>query len=218
MGTKSNNTDQKPKTSRLRRAAGALVNLLIAVVMLGALVFVAPAALGYERFVISGESMSGTYDLGSVVFEEVVPVEELAVGDVITYMPPPEAGIPHLVTHRIHSIRDGVIQTKGDAVADVDPWTFKLGSANQPRVTYSVPYLGWVLMGLQDRSLRMLLIGVPAGGIALLSLVQLAGALRRRPTDNTTDDATKDTTVVDFPAPTQTAVRGPTRASALIGA
>ena len=218
MGTKSNNTDQKPKTSRLRRAAGALVNLLIAVVMLGALVFVAPAALGYERFVISGESMSGTYDLGSVVFEEVVPVEELVVGDVITYMPPPEAGIPHLVTHRIHSIHDGVIQTKGDAVADVDPWTFKLGSANQPRVAYSVPYLGWVLMGLQDRSMRMLLIGAPAAGIALLSLVQLAGALRRRPTDNTTDDATKDTTVVDFPAPTQTAVRGPTRASALIGA
>ena len=200
----------KTKISRLRRAGGVLVNLVIAVVMLGAAVFVAPAALGYERFVISGESMTGTYDLGSVVFEEVVPVEDLVVGDVITYMPPPEAGIPHLVTHRIHSITDGVIQTKGDAVADVDPWTFKLGSANQPRVTYSVPYLGWVLMGLQDRSVRMLLIGVPAGGVALMSLLQLLGALfRRRPTG--------DATIVDFPAP-QADRRDPDRTTALIGA
>lgn len=203
------NTNAQTKTSRLRRTVGLLVNVVVAAVMLGALGFVVSSAMGFERYVITGESMTGTYDLGSVVFEEVVPVDELAVGDVITYMPPPEAGIPHLVTHRIHSIRDGVIQTKGDAVADVDPWTFTLGSANQPRVTYAVPYVGWVLIGLQDRSLRMLLIGVPAAGIALMSLLQLLGGLRRRPAT--------EATVVDFPLP-QKARRGPPRSSALIGA
>ena len=32
--------------------------------------------------------MTGTYDRGSLVFDEVVPVDDLKVGDVITYRPP----------------------------------------------------------------------------------------------------------------------------------
>jgi signal peptidase len=124
--------------------------------------------------------MSGSYDRGSVVFEEVVPVNDLEVGDVITYLPPAESGIDHLVTHRIVSIEDGDLRTKGDAVAQVDPWTFRLESVSQPRVAYSVPYVGWVLIGLQDPSVRVALIGVLCGLVALIVLGQVAGASRRR--------------------------------------
>ena len=72
--------------------------------------------------------MSGTYDKGSLVLDEVVPVADLEVGDVITYMPPTG---DHLITHRIAWIGRGaggarIFRTKGDANPVADPWTFKL--------------------------------------------------------------------------------------------
>lgn len=166
---------------RPARLVRLLVNLMCAAMMLLAVAFIVPAAFGLQRYVITGTSMTGAHDLGSVVFEEVVPVNDLAVGDVITYMPPAESGIDHLVTHRIVSIEDGTFRTKGDAVDQVDPWTFRLDGVSQPRVKYSVPYVGFVFIALQDRTTRVALIGVPAGIVAMISLFQLLGAVRRRP-------------------------------------
>ena len=80
----------------------------------------------------------------------------------ITYQPPADSGIDNLVTHRIVSIEGDVFRTQGDANPDVDPWTFQLTSTSQSRVSYSVPYVGYVFIALQDRSLRMIVIGVPA--------------------------------------------------------
>ena len=101
--------------------------------------------------------MTGTYDKGSLVLDEVVPVRELRVGDVITYMPP--AG-DHLITHRISWIgRDAtgarVFRTKGDANPVADPWTFRLDRQTQARVRVGVPYAGYALMALGRRDVRM---------------------------------------------------------------
>jgi len=160
---------------RLRRlaidVAGGLVLLLAALILV-------PAALGLERYAIAGGSMSGTYDVGSLVFEEVVPVEDLEVGDVITYVPPAESGIDNLVTHRIVEIKGSSFRTQGDANPDVDPWTFDLTSATQARVMWHLPLAGYPFLALQDRSMRMFLIGLPAGLIALLSLRELVRGLR----------------------------------------
>ena len=165
------------------RARGLLVNLGLGLVMLVALAFLLPSLMGLQRYVIMGGSMEGTYDLGSVVFEEVVPVEDLRVGDVITYVPPAESGIDTLVTHRIPEIDGADFRTQGDANPAVDPWTFQLTAATQPRVVAHVPYVGFAFMALADRGTRMALIGLPAALIALWSLVELARALRpeRRP-------------------------------------
>ena len=164
------------------RARGVLVNLGLGLVMLAALAFLLPSLMGLQRYVIMGGSMEGTYDLGSVVFEEVVPVEELRVGDVITYVPPAESGIDTLVTHRITEIDGADFRTQGDANPAVDPWTFQLTAATQPRVVAHVPYVGFAFMALADRGTRMALIGLPAALIALWSLVELARALRPRRT------------------------------------
>lgn len=170
------------KPRRPARFLRLLVNLFSLCTLVLAAGFIVPSAFGLQRYVITGTSMSGSYDVGSVVFEEVVPVNDLRVGDVITYMPPPESGIDHLVTHRIVKIKNGSYRTKGDAVPQVDPWKFRLDTVNQPRVKYSVPYVGYLFIALQDRTVRIALIGVPAGIIALISLIQLIGALRpRRP-------------------------------------
>ena len=163
---------------RSGRMARVLVNGICLVAVFAALLFIIPAAFGLQRYVITGTSMSGTIDRGSVVFSEVVPVTDLEVGDVITYEPPSETGIDHLVTHRIVAIEDDQFRTKGDAVPEADPWTFELESASQARVEYDIPYAGWIFIGLQDRMVRVIAIGIPAAIIALMSLVQLGRVLR----------------------------------------
>jgi signal peptidase I len=141
-----------------------------------------PALLGYERYVITGDSMAGTYDRGSIVFAESVPVSELETGDVITYEPPPKAGAEGLTTHRIVSIREleakrgeveTVFRTKGDANASRDPWRFTLDDPTQARAVRAIPYAGYAFAALAIREVRMAVIGLPALLIALVLLVRL---------------------------------------------
>jgi signal peptidase I len=136
-----------------------------------------PPLLGYQRYVVTGGSMDGTYDRGSIVFDEEVPVSDLEVGDVVTYEPPAEAGIDGLVTHRIVSIRDGgdarSFVTKGDANDAKDPWRFTLDQPTQARVAFHVPYVGYALAALSIREVRMLVIGLPALLIAVALTARL---------------------------------------------
>jgi signal peptidase len=156
------------------RVASAGILVLAA---LAALLLVVPALLGWQRYAIVSGSMSGAYDEGSLVLDEVVPVGALRLGDVITYRPP--AG-DHLITHRIAWLgRDAqglLFRTKGDANPVADPWTFRLDRPTQARVRLGIPYAGRVVMALARRDVRMAVIGLPALVIAAL---QLAGLWRR---------------------------------------
>ena len=161
-----------------RRIARACSALVLAAGLLFGLLLVVPAALGWQRYVITSGSMTGTYDRGSLVLDEVVPVSGLRVGDVITYRPPAGAGPAGLVTHRIAEIsRDTLgrrmFRTKGDANRSADPWTFALPKGEQARVRAGVPYVGFALAALSRRDVRMLFVGLPAGLIALFSIAGL---------------------------------------------
>jgi signal peptidase len=161
------------------RQAGRWVcgSALLAAVIVAMLVLL-PSLFGWQRYAIVSGSMTGTYDRGTLVLDEVVPVADLKVGDVITYMPPPGAGPDHLITHRIAWIgRDAqgrrLFRTKGDANQVADPWTFRLDRPTQARVRFGVPYVGFGLAALGNRAVRMALIGLPAGAIAAFSFVGL---------------------------------------------
>jgi signal peptidase I len=153
-----------------RLASGAA---LLAGIAAAALVLL-PSVLGLERYVIVSGSMTGTYDEGTLLLSEVVPTEELRVGDVITYLPP--SG-DHLVTHRIVSIdRDAagrIYRTKGDANPVADPWTFRLDGETQARAAFGVPKVGHLLDALGRRDVRMAVIALPALVICLLTLSAL---------------------------------------------
>jgi signal peptidase len=156
-------------------AAGAALGLLL----------LATALLGWQRYVIVSGSMTGTYDRGSLVLDQVVPTASLRVGDVITYRPPAGASAHDLVTHRIAAIargRDGrrVFRTKGDANPVADPWTFTLPRPTQARVRFGVPYAGFAVAALSDRRARMLIVGLPA---LLIALATLAGLWREAGTE-----------------------------------
>ena len=155
-----------------RRAGGGL--LTAAAVALAAAVLV-PALLGFQRYVITSGSMTGTYDRGSLVFDRVVATASLRAGDVITFRPP---GHPAFVTHRIASVRttagQRVFTTKGDAnrVADAGG-AIALHDARQARVAFHLPYLGYGIATLSERKVRMIVIGVPALFIALAAMAGL---------------------------------------------
>jgi signal peptidase len=162
-----------------RAAAWAVVCAAVAL----ALTLLVPTLFGFHRYVITGESMTGAYDRGSIVFARDVPVRELRVGDVITYVPPPGTGVHGAVTHRIVAIkrgRDGrrVFRTKGDANPVADPWTFTLPHLSQARVVAGLPLLGYVPAALGIRAVRIAVIGLPALIIVLLSLGDLRRDLR----------------------------------------
>lgn len=167
----------------LRSAAGTVA--LVAILAVAGLMLI-PAAFGLDRYVITSGSMAGTYDMGSIVLAERVPVTSLRTGDVITYAPPAGAAPTALVTHRIVSILPGpdagsgkrVFVTKGDANNANDDWTFTLDSATQAKVTASVPQVGKAFILLGDPRARVLLIGVPAALIALLTLLGLVRDVR----------------------------------------
>jgi signal peptidase I len=161
----------EPKSPR-QRLGRALATALCAVCLSLAGLMLLPGLLGYQRYVITSGSMTGTYDRGSIVFDDVVPVSDLRVGDAITYTPPPGFGPSGRITHRIVWIGSDqfnrqALRTQGDANESADPWTFTLDGQTQARVAFHVPYVGYVLSALAIRQARMLLIGLPALLIAV---------------------------------------------------
>jgi signal peptidase len=180
-------THREPRRGTAARAGSWMVNVVMVLATVAGVGYLAPSLFGYERYVITGGSMSGTFEKGSIAFEKRVPVEDVAVGDVITYLPPADSGTTQLVTHRV--ISDTVmpngqrqLQTQGDANPDPDPWKFTLTGDTQPVVRTTVPHAGWIFVALADRETRMIAIGVPAALIALASLVELGrgiGGARR---------------------------------------
>jgi signal peptidase len=166
------------RRASVRRVGRIASGAAFAVAAVAAGLVLLPAALGWQRYAIVSGSMTGTYDRGSLVIDDVVPVADLEVGDVITYTPP--AG-DHLITHRIAWIGHDdqgrrLFRTKGDANRIADPWTFRLDRAKQARVRFGVPYAGFALSALGGRRLRMFLIALPAAAIAAFSF---AGLWRR---------------------------------------
>jgi signal peptidase I len=150
-----------------RRIARACSALVLAAGLLFGLLLVMPAALGWQRYVITSGSMTGTYDRGSLVLDEVVPVSALRVGDVITYSPPAGAGPEGLVTHRIAEIsRDKLgrrmFRTKGDANQAADPWTATLKGDTAYQVRAVIPELGHLIQALRAPVVtQALLYGAP---------------------------------------------------------
>ena len=170
-------------STRSRRVVSALTTVLMLVAFVLAGIMVLPTLLGYERYVIVTGSMVPTIPVGSVVYDEVVPVDDLAEGDIITFVPPPEFGVDDPVTHRIVQITvagatsshpgQRVFRTQGDANEEMDAWKMVLTGPDQARVVHHIPYVGYFYMALQVRWVQVLLIGLPAIGLVFYLVVSL---------------------------------------------
>ena len=167
--------------SPLRRLRGLSGGLLTAAAVALAAAVLLPALLGFQRYVITSGSMTGTYDRGSLVYDRVVPTSSLKVGDVITYAPPRgrrpgrPGHPPHPRDHDAAPTAAASSARRATSTRSVDPWTFTLQNRTQAAVAFHLPYVGFALAALADRSLRMLIIGIPA---LLVALSVLAGLWR----------------------------------------
>ena len=168
-----------PSPASARRAvlatAGGLGRALLGLVCLVLIATLIPPLLGYQRYVVVGGSMEPTIHRGSVIFDEIVPVEDLRPGDVITYVPP---GRDSPSTHRIVSREldaqgSWLFRTKGDANADPDAQPFVLERPVQARVKHAIPYVGYLWMALASQQLRYALLVAPALLIALWLLASV---------------------------------------------
>jgi signal peptidase len=154
--------------------------LLVFLVILGpvTVLVLLPIGLGLQRYVMSGDSMNGGINQGSVVFERTVPVSDLRVGDVITYQAPPSSGRDGMVTHRIVALGPDGIQTQGDANEARDPWTLRPTGPTVPRVVFALPWVGYAyLVILHPHTWVPLLVSLAILGALLSSeLVRRKGA------------------------------------------
>jgi signal peptidase len=139
----------RPLGTALRFAWRVLVwTVLLALVLVLVVAVLLPRVAGATPYTVLTGSMQPTYSPGTLVVVRPVAIDDVAVGDVITYQI--ESGEPAVVTHRVISVgarmndpAERVLRTQGDAntVPDADPVR---EVQVQGRLWYSVPYLGHV--------------------------------------------------------------------------
>jgi signal peptidase len=136
---------------------------------------------GYRMYSILSGSMSPGMPMGSLALSAPVPTSELRVGDVLTFHPPHRADV--LVTHRVWRIvpnstdlatgaKGPVLMTKGDANAGPDLWRVPVQGIAMKRVA-SVPKLGYAMMQLQTRAVRIALVMLPVVAFGIYLMVEL---------------------------------------------
>lgn len=160
-------------TARPRRRGWVrALRVAVASACVACAVMLVPPALGYGTHVVGDDAMAGDFPKGALVFDEQLPLGQLAAGDVVTLTSPDG----DLVVRRVLSVDDRGVRTGGDA-AGADPWVVP-GPATD-RVAFAVPVLGWPLLAVDAMSVPP---WAPAGvavGLAVL-LVGLRRAGRGR--------------------------------------
>jgi signal peptidase len=140
--------------------------LALCLALLGSLLTVAATnLLGYENYVIYSGSMEPTLKVGSLLLTRPVDVDDLRVGDVITYRSP---GNHTTLTHRIVGMRqengEWVFETKGDASLTPDPREIIL-RGRVSKMAFDIPYLGYVVDFARSTQGVVLFLVVPAAGL-----------------------------------------------------
>ena len=119
----------------MKKAIGLLVVALF-LAFAGGAIFLAVSS-DYEAQVVRSESMKPTLNMGDVVI--IGPAEgKIKPGTIISYKVNGE-----LVIHRVVSVEDGLIQTKGDANEDPDGWALPISNV-QGVFLCKIPYLGFL--------------------------------------------------------------------------
>ena len=119
------------------------LSLVIAILAVVGLSRIAPA-LGYPLVVIAGPSMTPTIPLGAVVIERTLPVDAIAVGDVVTVQMPNGVAITHRVVRLGEIAGSTYLETRGDANDGPDPVVVPASSVSGV-VTLTLPMVGFLL-------------------------------------------------------------------------
>jgi signal peptidase I len=174
-----------PSDSKHTTVGGRIRTVVASVLVLVILAAAAFAAIALVRGtwmvtpVLSG-SMRPGLAVGGVVISERVPVNDLAVRDVMVFQRPADPS--EQVVHRIVSLKKSssgqlLIRTQGDANTVRDPWTLTPRGDYAYRVRWSIPLLGYVAVAFENhRGISLLVAGV----VLLVLAVSMVFSPRRR--------------------------------------
>jgi len=163
----------------MKKVAVRVFTVLFALV-LSALLFVYFSP-DYSFYIVRSESMKPAINMGDVVVTGPVggPFNgEIGPGKVITF----QSG-DVLVTHRILSIKDGTLVTKGDAVEDPDARTVSM-SVVRGVYLFKIPGLGYVSNFTRTRTGWLLLIVIPASVLVGFLIRSVRRELRKNAEKN----------------------------------
>jgi signal peptidase len=109
---------------------------------------------GYDIYVVRSGSMAPSIDIGDIIISG--PVRNITPGTIITY----SNGV-ELITHRVISVENNTLVTKGDAVEDPDSQPVDIS-----RVTgmylFKIPKIGYLINFIHTKLGWFLLIILPA--------------------------------------------------------
>lgn len=155
--------------------------LLIVVALLAVVVVVVPLVTGAKPYTILTGSMAPQYPPGTLVVVKPVDVEDINLGDIITYQL--ESGKADVVTHRVVAVgaaADGepLFITRGDANDGDDPEPVREVQI-VGKLWYSVPYIGWINNVVTGQA-RAYALPVVVGGLFVYGIVAIVISARDR--------------------------------------
>jgi signal peptidase I len=155
-------------------SARTWLTMFLAAILVGMAVLVTPVSQlvgGLQLLAVMSGSMEPVIQVGGIVGVRPVPVGELQVGDVITFVNQASPDMP--ITHRIVSLdnRGGqtIISTKGDANDAVDAVT-TTPNRSVGRVEFTAPWLGYVMVWLASPIAKVAIVLISVIGFALPSM------------------------------------------------
>lgn len=160
--------------------SGLSAGVLLLILGLGVLTIVLPALVGGMPLSVLTGSMRPHLPPGTLVVIKPTPVEEIEVGDVITFQI--ESGRSAVVTHRVieRSVdsASGEVRftTQGDANNTPDPEPVRPVQV-RGTVWYAIPYLGWANQAI-DGQTRSWAIPALAGGLFVYALWTIGSGVR----------------------------------------
>lgn len=142
----ADDSERKPRGILYYIGVGLSGGLLAFVLLIAALVIVVPAATGSTPMTVLTSSMEPTYPPGTLVIVRPTAVEDIRIGDALTYQI--ESGKPEVVTHRVISISSSTetgttFITQGDNNDAPDSLPV-IEDQIRGTVWYSVPWIGYV--------------------------------------------------------------------------
>ncbi len=140
-----------------------LAGILGLIVILLGLVYFLP---GYDMYVVRSDSMKPAFSAGDVIVTASPgsPLSgEIQPGSIVTFIRD-----DYRITHRVYSMNDEYLITKGDANKDTDSSPVKISQVNGIYLL-TLPYVGYLSVFLRTKLGWFLMIILPA--IFLVSLV-----------------------------------------------
>lgn len=166
----------------IARVLSWAVILVVAAAIIAAVLV--PRLVGAIPYTVLSGSMSPTYPPGTLVVVKPVKVEEVSIGQVVTYQL--SSGRPTVATHRVVGLANDLrgerlLTTQGDANEVPDPEPVR-GVQVKGKVWYSVPYLGHVNSIISGRQ-RQIVLYVVVTALLVYAAYMFASTVRDKHRD-----------------------------------